>query len=83
MYLVLRGPVVFEGPRPRSQLTSRPGRPPHLGDSTTANVASAITPATGGLLALPWELMHDPALGQPLALDAVAMDRSLPAAEAT
>jgi tetratricopeptide (TPR) repeat protein len=33
------------------------------------------------LLALPWELMRDPALGHPLALNAVAMDRSLPAAE--
>ena len=32
------------------------------------------------LLALPWELMRDPARGVPLALDA-AMDRSVPAAE--
>ena len=30
------------------------------------------------LLALPWELMRDPARGLPLALDVAGMDRSLP-----
>jgi hypothetical protein len=55
-----------------------PGRDAYLAVRTRATAAELVVRSTDpSWLSLPWELLHDPALPQPLALDGMVLSRAL------